>query len=50
MIFPDQVSTHERVAEEQTHIGEAKEFYFAFLIWYDFHVGVGRGGKIWIQS
>jgi hypothetical protein len=42
MIFPDQVSTYDRVGEEQTRISEAKEFYFAFLVWYDFHVGEGR--------
>ena len=30
--------------EEQYHITETRpnEYYFGFLLWYDFHVGEGR--------
>jgi hypothetical protein len=44
MLFPDQESTYERVEEEQSHITgtRSNEYYFGFLLWYDFTVGEGR--------
>jgi hypothetical protein len=45
MIFPDQEEPYDFGAD-QSLIYAGSEFYFGFLLWYDFHVGEGvKGGK-----